>query len=113
MSSDLASVRRVAGQGQAQMTRPHERCHLVRWQSRGPELPTIWRQHPRHELALTAPNQKSGRPVRRFGADRACHGSGCGLDYRWLGEKPGRAASCSAKRQMLRGMAKVSISLWS
>ncbi len=32
----------------------------------------------------------------------------------WLmGEKPGCAAFCSAERQMLRGMAKVSISLWS
>jgi hypothetical protein len=47
------------------------------------------------------------------GLTRTCHGFGQGMDYRWLGEKPGRAASCSAERQMLRGMAKVSISLWS
>ncbi len=65
-------------------------------------------------MVRTALNQESGtriKAIEGLASSRACHASRHRLDYRWLGEKPGRAASCSAERQMLRDMAKVSISL--
>jgi hypothetical protein len=62
------------------------------------------------EFKTTTP-ESSVRKSNRKGPSRACHGSGHRLDCRRLGEKASRAASCSVRRQMLRGMAKVSISL--
>ena len=55
----------------------------------------------RDRLARTGPSQGSGtRTEATVGLEltKTCHGTGRGLDYAWLGEKPSSAASCSVEK---------------